>query len=140
MSKNIVICTFCKKSRSESLKMVVSGDFSICDKCIVLFNGLLKSTSQAEIKSAPQPEKKIVEQLNSIKIREFLDQYVIGQDTAKMAICVAVVNHYKRLLYEHGEDGVAPGLSTETLFTVTNGWNGELAPGKMLSYRPKRVR
>jgi len=82
--------------------MVVSGDYSICDKCIILFNGLLKSTPASEIVPSQVAEKKqLVEQLNSIKIREFMDQFVIGQETAKMAICVSVVNHYKRMLYEH---------------------------------------
>lgn len=105
MIKNQIKCTFCKKSRSESLKMVVSGDYSICDKCIILFNGLLKSTGQSGVVPAQPIEKKqLADQLNSIKIRTFMDQYIIGQDTAKMAICVSVVNHYKRMLYEHGEE------------------------------------
>ena len=82
--------------------MVVSGDYSICDKCVILFNGLLKSTPSAEIVPSQVSEKKtLAQQLNSIKIREFMDQFVIGQETAKMAICVSVVNHYKRMLYEY---------------------------------------
>jgi ATP-dependent Clp protease ATP-binding subunit ClpX len=107
MIKNPIKCAFCKKNRSESLKMVVSGDYSICDKCIILFNGLLKSTSVAETTASiqNQEKKQLAEQLNSIKIREFMDQYVIGQESAKMALCVSVVNHYKRMLYEYdGED------------------------------------
>jgi ATP-dependent Clp protease ATP-binding subunit ClpX len=102
MTKNPIKCTFCKKSRGESLKMVVSGDYSICDKCVILFNGLLKSTPTADIIPSQSSDKKsLVQQLNSIKIREFMDQFVIGQETAKMAISVSVVNHYKRMLYEH---------------------------------------
>jgi ATP-dependent Clp protease ATP-binding subunit ClpX len=102
MTKNPIKCTFCKKSRGESLKMVVSGDYSICDKCVILFNGLLKSTPSTKIiPSQVSEKKKLAQQLNSIKIREFMDQFVIGQEPAKMAICVSVVNHYKRMMYEY---------------------------------------
>lgn len=103
MTKNPIKCTFCKKSRSESLKMIVSGNYSICDKCVVLFNGLLKAPTPSTIPVSDQIEKKFIDQLNTIKIREFVDQYVVGQDQAKMAICVSVVNHYKRMLF--GEEG-----------------------------------
>ena len=107
MIKNPIKCTFCKKSRSESLKMVVSGDYSICDKCIILFNGLLKSTPPPEPAPTSKDKKQLAEQLNSLKIRTFMDQYVIGQEPAKMALCVSVVNHYKRMLYEHKNEEIS---------------------------------
>lgn len=79
--------------------MIVSGNESICDKCVILFNGLLKSATQSAPQQPITEKKQLAEQLNSIKIREFLDQFVVGQDQAKMAICVSVVNHYKRMMY-----------------------------------------
>ena len=105
MTKNNIQCAFCNKSRDESLKMVVSGSFSICDKCVFLFNDLLKNTPEAT--TAIIPEKKhLAEQLDSIKIRKFIDQYVIGQEPAKMALCVSVVNHYKRMLFGQDNDSL----------------------------------
>ena len=100
MTKNSILCTFCNKSRDKSLKMVVSGNYSICDQCVFLFNELLKNTpSAAQVQPILHEKKQLAEQLDSIKIRKFIDQYVIGQEPAKMALCVSVVNHYKRMLY-----------------------------------------
>ena len=102
MPKKPIKCLFCNKSRSESHRMVasVNGAHSICDSCITLFNNLLNSNPNAALLPQPPSEKKqLAEQLNSIKIREFLDQFVVGQDPAKMALCVSVVNHYKRMLF-----------------------------------------
>jgi len=77
----------------EVRKMLVSNGYSICDECVQNFNGLLTPPPVAA-------KKKINNNLNAIKMKEFLDQYVIGQDPAKMALCVSVVNHYKRMMYE----------------------------------------
>jgi ATP-dependent Clp protease ATP-binding subunit ClpX len=99
MTNNAIRCTFCKKSRDESLKMVVSGTYSICDKCVFLFGGLLKSTATSTIIPKTIEKKQLADQLDSLKIRNFVDQYVIGQEPAKMSLCVSVVNHYKRMLY-----------------------------------------
>ena len=104
MTKKAIICTFCGKSRDESLKMVVSGNFSICDKCVFLFGGLLQNTPTPTPIIPKVSEKQLAKQLDSIKIREFIDQYVTGQEQAKMAICVSVVNHYKRMLYAQNNE------------------------------------
>ena len=78
--------------------MVIVEDIAICDNCIILFNGLIKPSAVPSL--PPKTSKKTpLTQLNSLKIKEFLDQYVIGQEAAKMALCVSVVNHYKRMLY-----------------------------------------
>lgn len=99
-NKNDIKCVFCGKRRSESAKILISGDSAICDKCILLFNGLITNS-----KNLPEPTNEeensetTIPQLNSIEIKKFLDKNVIGQESAKIAICVSVVNHYKRMLY-----------------------------------------
>lgn len=102
MKKNDLQCTFCDTKRSESAKILICGDIVICDKCILLFNGLINSktlpNNTPTIEETTEEPK--VPQLNSIEIKKFLDKHVIGQEDAKIAICVSVVNHYKRMLYD----------------------------------------
>ena len=101
-------CIFCGKTRAESSKILVSGEFSICDKCVLLFNGLLENSKPSEKKAKEKEIKQeseliseeIIPQLNSIEIKKFLDKNVIGQEEAKIALSVSIVNHYKRMLYE----------------------------------------
>jgi len=97
-TNSVNCCIFCNQPRSNGHKMVVSGDLSICDTCIVLFSGLIKS-SASDLTNIKTSKKTINKQLNSLKIRQFLDQYVVGQEQAKIALCVSVVNHYKRILF-----------------------------------------
>jgi len=93
--KNSVKCQFCNKPRSEVHKMLVTNEQSICDACVQQFHGLLNTPTEEK-----PANKNSFNNLDSIKMKSFLDQYVIGQDSAKMALCVGVVNHYKRMLYE----------------------------------------
>lgn len=104
MIKNNITCIFCRKSRDKSLKMVISGNYAICDKCVFLFGGLIKGSVTPQVASKEAEKKQLAEQLDSMKIREFLDQYVIGQEPAKIALCVSIVNHYKRMLYGQDND------------------------------------
>ena len=83
-------CSFCEKSQNEVKKLVAGATGYICDECIVLCNevikdDLTKSTTKDNKLSTPR------------EIFEHLDQYVIGQDLAKLTMSVAVYNHYKRL-------------------------------------------
>lgn len=104
MNTSNINCIFCKKSRNECLKMIVSENYAVCDQCIALFSDLLKNSSSSTILQKKFSEKKKTDQLNSIKIKNFLDKFVIGQETAKMALCVSVVNHYKRTLFDQGDN------------------------------------
>ena len=119
MKKPKIQCTFCGKSRPESGKMIVGDSSAICANCISEFTNLLKDnlskarniteniTDKAlkaveEIKKEQLDDKKkaFSNMLDSMKLREFLDKHVIGQDSAKKALSVSIVNHYKRMLYE----------------------------------------
>lgn len=89
-------CDFCGKARSEVTKLVVANDAAICNECIELCHDILDKERINSIKS----DKKINRALDPVKVRRFMDQYVIGQDAAKRALSVAVVNHYKRVFFK----------------------------------------
>jgi ATP-dependent Clp protease ATP-binding subunit ClpX len=89
-------CDFCGKARSEVKKLIVANEVAICNECIELCSNILDSERIDAIKA----DKKIAKVLDPVKVRRFLDQYVVGQDDAKIALAVAVVNHYKRVFFK----------------------------------------
>jgi ATP-dependent Clp protease ATP-binding subunit ClpX len=84
------ICDFCGKSKENVEKLIVGENSAICNDCIDLCVGILE---EEKIKDFPT-EKKL---LNPVLIKDYLDEYVIGQDEAKIALSVAVSQHYKRI-------------------------------------------
>nr|WP_231134156.1 ATP-dependent Clp protease ATP-binding subunit ClpX [Motilibacter deserti] len=84
-------CSFCGKSQKQVKKLIAGPGVYICDECIDLCNEIieeeLSESSELSWDELPKPRE----------IFEYLDQYVIGQDTAKKALSVAVYNHYKRV-------------------------------------------
>lgn len=98
MSENnpAIQCNFCGKGRNEVTKLIIANDAGICDECISLCSSILNKETNDQIRK----DKKINRALDPIKIKNHLDEYVIGQDAAKIAIAVGVVNHYKRIFFE----------------------------------------
>ena len=96
-------CSFCGLSRYE-VAMLFDGDNGarICDQCIERGHALLAENPKQTVRKAPSI--RMEELLKPIQIKQFLDQYVIGQESAKRHISVAVYNHYKRLLHEESND------------------------------------
>nr|WP_221493985.1 ATP-dependent Clp protease ATP-binding subunit ClpX [Actinomadura coerulea] len=90
-------CSFCGKSQKQVKKLIAGPGVYICDECIDLCNEIieeeLSETSDLKWDNLPKPRE----------IYEFLDSYVIGQETAKKALSVAVYNHYKRI--QSGDTG-----------------------------------
>lgn len=86
-----LLCSFCGKSQRQVKKLIAGPGVYICDECIDLCNEIieeeLSEASDVQLGELPKPRE----------IFEFLDEYVIGQDTAKKALAVAVYNHYKRV-------------------------------------------
>ncbi|MFA1547773.1 ATP-dependent Clp protease ATP-binding subunit ClpX [Actinomadura chokoriensis] len=94
---DLLKCSFCGKSQKQVKKLIAGPGVYICDECIDLCNEIieeeLSETSDLKWDNLPKPRE----------IYEFLDSYVIGQDTAKKALSVAVYNHYKRI--QSGDSG-----------------------------------
>ena len=97
MADDNLICSFCSKSRKDTKKMIVgAGKTAICNECVNLCNEILDEDSVKSNKEKLRSGQH--ELLNPVKIKEHLDQYVIGQDSAKTVLSVAVANHYKRIV------------------------------------------
>jgi len=100
--ERIPTCNFCGKTESKVTSMFSAGTSNICDECVVYCYEMLfgKNYAKAQKKSG-KPEEKFdisnVKLLKPVEIKSYLDEYVIGQDDAKMALSVAVYNHYKRI-------------------------------------------
>jgi ATP-dependent Clp protease ATP-binding subunit ClpX len=83
-------CNFCGKHKDTVKKLIVGDHVGICNECVDLCQELLSDDT-------PEPKVTIEHRLDPVEIRQFLDQYVIGQDSAKVMLSVAIVNHYKRI-------------------------------------------
>jgi len=91
--EKIYKCHFCGKDKSEVAKLIVGDDSGICNECIELCNNILE---KEKIEALPTTAD-ITKDLNPKKIYDYLNQHVIGQEEAKMAMSVAVAQHYKKL-------------------------------------------
>jgi ATP-dependent Clp protease ATP-binding subunit ClpX len=90
-------CSFCSKARKDTKKMIVgAGKVTICNECVTLCNEILDEDQQKVNKQKIKTGEH--ELLNPVKIKEFLDTHVIGQDSAKTVLSVAMSNHYKRIV------------------------------------------
>ena len=103
-------CSFCgAKRRDGAILLSSSKGYNICSKCIakgyqmLIENDVLHDEAASRRKEQKNTSLKFEDLLKPNEIKEFLDQYVIGQDDAKRYMSVAVYNHYKRLLHASGE-------------------------------------
>jgi len=94
---DLLKCSFCGKSQKQVKKLIAGPGVYICDECIELCNEII------EEELAEATEVGLVELPKPKEIFEFLEQYIIGQESAKRALAVAVYNHYKRI--QAGESG-----------------------------------
>ena len=113
-------CSFCAKSQDQVRKLIAGPGVYICDECIDLCNEILDEElidNQAKLNNSPQVKKKlptsnsdksVTLELTSIpkplEIKSFLDKQVVGQESAKKILSVAVYNHYKRLAWRIKEE------------------------------------
>lgn len=89
---NTHVCDFCRKSKEDVEKLIVGDNAAICNDCVDLCLSIL---DEDKIKKFPIDEGKTV--FNPTKIKDYLDSYIIGQDRAKIALSVAVCQHFKRI-------------------------------------------
>ncbi len=97
---NIPTCSFCGKRHDEVSKLIAGPDVNICDECVKLCNEIV-AEDRARKRSGPA-----VHVPAPREIKDFLDQYVVGQERAKRILSVAVHNHYKRLATGSEIEGV----------------------------------
>src|SRR5436190_1108272 len=113
--EKLLYCSFCGKSQHEVRKLIAGPSVFICDECIELCNDIIREGTASDkggkgAKSdLPTPRE----------IRQILDSYVIGQDTAKKILSVAVYNHYKRLKHLSKNDEVELAKSNILLIGPT---------------------
>ena len=110
----LLYCSFCGKSQHEVRKLIAGPSVFICDECVDLCNDIIREEVQEADKKGgsddlPTPQE----------IKGTLDEYVIGQDKAKVVLAVAVYNHYKRLQHDGGKSGVELSKSNILLIGPT---------------------
>jgi ATP-dependent Clp protease ATP-binding subunit ClpX len=97
-SNEQLLCSFCGKSQRQVKKLIAGPGVYICDECIDLCNEIIDEELAAppsfELESLPKPKE----------IHAVLNEYVVGQETAKRALSVAVYNHYKRVQMSQSDD------------------------------------
>ena len=100
--KKSLRCSFCGKREAEVRRMIQGPGARICDQCVQLCMSVLEDELGGRNGYVPEnlPDRLPIPK----EIRQYLDQYVIGQDNAKVALSVAVYNHYKRIQFGGGDD------------------------------------
>ena len=92
-------CSFCGRNEIEVKTLIRGIAGNICDECISMCHNIIES-------SAPADKEELLELPKPSLIKSYLDQYVIGQEQAKMVISVAVYNHYKRIFRQQKDDSI----------------------------------
>ena len=125
--KKSLRCSFCGKREEEVRRMIQAPGARICDQCIQLCMSVLEE--ELRHNQSASMEDAMPERLPTPReIKEVLDQYVVGQETAKITLAVSVYNHYKRIFFGGDEDVelqksnilmLGPTGSGKTLFAQT---------------------
>ena len=115
-SEKVLYCSFCGKSQHEVKKLIAGPSVFICDECIELCNDIIRDEVPAETTATKAAKSDLP---TPSEIKNILDQYVIGQETAKRTLSVAVYNHYKRLKHMGGKDEVELSKSNILLIGPT---------------------
>lgn len=89
-TENLDTCSFCGKHKDQVVKLIVGAEVAICNECVDLCQTLLEDGPATKTDKSPSV-------LDPREIKRHLDEYVIGQDRAKVVLSVAVTNHYKRI-------------------------------------------
>ncbi|MDG3582416.1 MULTISPECIES: ATP-dependent Clp protease ATP-binding subunit ClpX [Galbibacter] len=103
MAKEDLECSFCGRKKPETNLLIAGLDAHICDRCIEQAHGIVLEESQQSKNSELSSELVLKK---PAEIKEYLDQFIIGQNVTKKVMSVAVYNHYKRLLQPASKDDI----------------------------------
>ncbi|WP_066223630.1 ATP-dependent Clp protease ATP-binding subunit ClpX [Formosa haliotis] len=103
MAKEELECSFCGRKKPDTNLLIAGLDAHICDRCIEQAHGIVVEESKQSGNSELSDELMLRKPL---QIKQFLDEYIIGQDMTKKVMSVAVYNHYKRLLQSPSKDDI----------------------------------
>ena len=125
MAEKLIRCSFCGKTQAQVQRILSGPDAYICNECVDLCSSLLdENMYETEDPALEAPDKLPTPK----EIKEYMDGYIIGQDEAKIALAVAVYNHYKRIYFGGISDVelqksnillIGPTGSGKTLFAQT---------------------
>ena len=99
--KRAIRCSFCGKHQDQVAKIIAGPGAYICNECVHLCMDILDDMPSLEDQVSPDMPDIIP---NPKEIKTYLDEYIVGQDAAKVALSVAVYNHYKRIFFGGGDD------------------------------------
>ena len=112
-----ICCSFCGKPQEQARRLIAGPGVYICDECIELCMSILEDEADFQERSANYHNNDETVLLKTEEIKSKLDEYVIGQEKAKIALSVAVYNHYKRIYF--GSDDVEINKSNVLLLGPT---------------------
>ena len=127
---NNIRCSFCGKSENEVERLIAGNNSFICNECVSICNSILNENyAQFDSEPAEENNRDFFKELpKPAEMKKTLDQYIVGQDSAKVALSVAVYNHYKRIFCSSENDTelqksnvllIGPTGSGKTLFAQT---------------------
>ena len=122
--EKVLYCSFCGKSQHEVKKLIAGPSVFICDECIELCNDIIRDEAPADGAGAKAAKSDLPV---PIEIKNTLDNYVIGQESAKRTLSVAVYNHYKRLKFIGGPKSDEVELTKSNILLI-----GPTGSGKTL--------
>ncbi|MBQ2564626.1 MAG: ATP-dependent Clp protease ATP-binding subunit ClpX [Oscillospiraceae bacterium] len=126
--KRSIKCSFCGKPQSLVNRLIAGNGSYICDECVRLCTSIIEEGYEPTLEGANGEAISFDELPKPMDIRKHLDDYIIGQEKAKIVLSVAVYNHYKRILHNHENDVelqksnillIGPTGSGKTLFAQT---------------------
>lgn len=131
--RRVLKCSFCGKTQDQVKRLIAGPGVYICNECIELCLSILEDENVVD-RPQPSKEDKTITLSRPAEMKKILDEYVIGQDDAKVSLCVAVYNHYKRIFFGDtgdvdlqksnilllGPTGVGKTLLAQTLAKMLN--------------------
>ena len=97
-------CSFCGTQQSKARRLIAGNGVYICDECVRLCMDIVQEGDKRDSVDASIEQKGLDQIPKPSEIKQYLDEYIIGQDCAKIALSVAVYNHYKRIMFSSDTD------------------------------------